>query len=312
MDNRKLMEIRNNIAVLPSLREKADKLRKRIRDAERNVEELLENYKKECVDVEQLKNSSFSAFLLKLLGKYQGKLEKEEKEAINAKVQYDRACQFVDELRKELHETEMRIIALKEDERTYEAEMKRREQELLSKMHTEHFENYMKLERERDFIQKQIFEMDEAIRAATRAQSTARSVMGHLSSAEKWATFDVWSNNGIISHMAKYDRIDRAESEINRLYSQLRELKKELSDIDLNAAPGLNEFDTVTRFIDICFDNIFTDLKVRNMIRDNLDQVNRVYQNLTQLIHNIENRKRELQRRMGEIEHLKNELLLSL
>lgn len=312
MDSKELREIKNNISVLPVLREKAEKLRSRIREAERNAEELLDKYRKECLDVEQLKNNSFSAFLFKVIGKYDGKLEKEETEALTAKLRYDRACQFADELRRELHETEMRIMALKDQERIYDAEIKKREQMVLNKMDEEVYERYMKLERERDYVQKQLFENDEAINAANRARNTAGSVMSHLESADSWATYDVWFKGGIISHMAKYDHIDRAEADVNRLYSQLRELKKELSDISLNNVPGLTEFDSVTRFMDIWFDNLFTDLRVRNMIRDSMEQVENVYQNLGRIISNVKDSKKELQKRIEEIDRLKDELLLSL
>lgn len=62
MDSNKLKEIKNNIAVLPVLRERAEKLRTRIREAEREVGLLMDKYKKECLDVEQLKNSFFLRF----------------------------------------------------------------------------------------------------------------------------------------------------------------------------------------------------------------------------------------------------------
>ncbi|HEY8422545.1 MAG TPA: hypothetical protein VIL05_12540 [Thermoclostridium sp.] len=312
MDSSSLKEIRNNIAVLPVLRERAENLRERIREAKREVGMLLEKYEKECLDVEQLKNSSFSAFLLKIVGKYEGRLEKEEQEIIAAKLEYDRAYQKVGELEKELGELENRIIDLKKQELIYETEVKKREQMLLSQMDTEKSKQYMKLEQEREFIQRQIVEINEAIQAANRARITARTVMEHLESAENWATYDVWFKGGIISHMAKYDHIDQAEADFNRLSSQLRDLRKELSDINVYEAPGLAEIDSATRAIDFWFDNIFTDLSVRNRIRDNMDQVRNVYGKLARVITNIESRRREFQQRLEEIEYLKNELILSL
>lgn len=312
MDSDKLKEIKSNISILPALREKAEKLRSRIREAERETEKLLEKYEKECLDVEQLKSSSFSSFLLKVFGKYQGRLEKEEEEIITAKLEYDRVCQNVEELRKELHGIESSIVDLREQEKAYEAEIKKREQMLLERMDSEASEKYGKLEDERNFIQGQLFEIDEALRAARRAQNTARDVMGHLDSAESWATYDVWFKGGIISHMAKYDHIDRAETDFNRLSSQLRELRKELADINIYNAPGFTEIDSATRVLDFWFDNIFTDLRVRNSIRDNLDQLRSVYGSLSRVVSDIERKKEEYQRRIAEIEHLKNELILSL
>lgn len=249
---------------------------------------------------------------MKFAGKYQDKLEKEEQEIIAAKLEYDKARQQVDELKKELHDLEYRIIDLKDQEKTYQAEVKKREQMLLNKMDTEASELYKRLDQEHDFLNRQLIEINEAIRAANRAKSTAQNAMQHLDSAESWATYDVWFNGGILSHMAKYDHIDRAESDFNRLSSQLKELRKELSDININDTPGLINIDSTTRAIDFWFDNIFTDLKVRDKVRSNIDQIRSVYGNLTRVITDIENKKKEINHRIAKIEYLKNELILSL
>ena len=148
--------------------------------------------------------------------------------------------------------------------------------------------------------------------AANRAKSTAGNVLEHLNKAESWANYDVWVKGGIFSHMAKYDHIDRAEADFNRLSSQLKELRKELSDININYVPGLSDIDSTTRTMDFWFDNIFTDLKVRNRIRDNIEQVRKVHGILSRVITNIESKKRELNQRVTEIEYQKNELILSL
>mgnify|MGYP000852632939 CR=1 FL=1 len=312
MDSNTLKDIKNEIAILPLLCERADKQRIRIRDSEREVNSLLEKYKEECLDVEQLKESSFSTFLLKVIGKYERRLEKEEQEIITAKLEYDKACQEVQELKVELHEMETRIIALKDKERAYENEIKRREQMLLDKMNPELSGKYLELEHEHDFLQKQLIETDEAIRAANRAKNIAKNALSHLGSAENWATYDAWTKGGIISHMAKYDHIDQAEADFNRLSSQLKVLKKELSDININDAPGLTNIDSTTRAIDYWFDNIFTDLNVRDKIRGNIDQIRSVYGNIDRIITKLENRKRELNSRISKIDYEKNELILSL
>ena len=129
---------------------------------------------------------------------------------------------------------------------------------------------------------------------------------------KNWATYDAWTKGGIISHMAKYDHIDQAEADFNRLSSQLKVLKKELSDININDAPGLTNIDSTTRAIDYWFDNIFTDLNVRDKIRGNIDQIRSVYGNIDRIITKLENRKREVNSRISKIDYEKNELILSL
>ncbi len=312
MDSNALKEIKNEIAILPLLRERANKLRTRIRNSEREINSLLEKYKEECLDVEQLKEGSFSAFLLKVVGKYERRLEKEEQEIITAKLEYDKACQELQDLKEELSEKEKRIIVLRDKERTYEEEIKKREQMLINRMNTELSEKYFELEQEYDFLQKQLIETDEAIRAAKMAKGTAKSAMGHLGSAESWATYYVWAKGGILSHMAKYDHVDKAEADFNRLSSQLKILKKELLDVNINDAPGLTNIDSTTRTIDFWFDNIFTDLNVRDKIRGNIDQIRSVSGNIDRIIRKLENRKREINSKLSDIDYKKNKLILSL
>lgn len=312
MDSNALKEIKNEIAILPLLRERVNKLRTRIRNSEREINSLLEKYKEECLDVEQLKEGSFSAFLLKVVGKYERRLEKEEQEIITAKLEYDKACQELQDLKEELREKEKRIIVLRDKERTYEEEIKKREQMLINRMNTELSEKYFELEQEYDFLQKQLIETDEAIRAAKMAKGTAKSAMGHLGSAESWATYDVWAKGGILSHMAKYDHVDKAEADFNRLSSQLKILKKELLDVNINDAPGLTNIDSTTRTIDFWFDNIFTDLNVRDKIRGNIDQIRSVSGNIDRIIRKLENRKREINSKLSDIDYKKNKLILSL
>ncbi|HZK26571.1 MAG TPA: hypothetical protein VFD00_03395 [Thermoclostridium sp.] len=312
MDSNALKEIKNEIAILPLLRERVNKLRTRIRNSEREINSLLEKYKEECLDVEQLKEGSFSAFLLKVVGKYERRLEKEEQEIITAKLEYDKACQELQDLKEELSEKEKRIIVLRDKERTYEEEIKKREQMLINRMNTELSEKYFELEQEYDFLQKQLIETDEAIRAAKMAKGTAKSAMGHLGSAESWATYDVWAKGGILSHMAKYDHVDKAEADFNRLSSQLKILKKELLDVNINDAPGLTNIDSTTRTIDFWFDNIFTDLNVRDKIRGNIDQIRSVSGNIDRIIRKLENRKREINSKLSDIDYEKNKLILSL
>lgn len=311
MGNSKLRQIRDSLYMLPVLREKHEKINLSIRETERNVEQLLKKYEQERVDVEQLKNNSLSAVLLKLIGKYEDRLEKEKREVLAAKVEYDKAVAMVKELSYEREEIEKRISALEQDKRMYEAEIDRREKEILS-ADNEKSREYKRLVEEQDTIGRQLAEMDEAIRAANRTDDTIRNAISHLDSADGWATFDVWTRGGIFSHMAKYDHIDKAESCYNRLSSQLQELRKELSDIQIFNVPELDVIDSATRTIDIWLDNIFTDLAVRDRIRSNMEKMRNLSRKIAKIVSHINDNKSEMNKRYEEIENRKNELLISM
>jgi len=310
VDNEKLLEIRNALATLPILHERMEKLCRRINEAESEVSSLLRKYESESRDVERMKKESLSATILRLIGKYESKLDKEVQEQIKAKVEYDKACDRVKELYAERDELSSRIEALNGDKRIYEEELRRREQEIQKNTDGNIYKEYRRLEEEAAVLSRQLIETDEAIRAAQRVRSTAESAIGHLESAEGWATYDVWARGGFISHMAKYNHIDNAEYEFNRLHSQLRDLHKELSDVNFSTGVELKGIDSLTRTVDFWFDNIFTDLSVRNRIRENIEELRSLTGKIADIIYRLERNKSEIYIQIKENERKKNDLII--
>lgn len=311
MDNGSLLELRNNLAALPVLQERLKKLNSRIYDAEDEVNSLLKKYEDESLDVEQIKKESLSATLLKLIGKYEGRADKEIQEMLHAKTEYDTAANRIKELKRERDELGSRIAVLGREKRTYDVELKRRREILKNKVSDTASLEYCRLEEEQDHLIRQLTETDEALRAANRAKSTADSAVEHLDKAESWATYDVWFSKGIFSHMAKYDHIDSAQEEFDRLNSQMRDLQKELQDINLSAEFQPSGIDSTTRVIDFWFDNIFTDLNVRDQIRDDQERMRRLYGKIDQIAESLEGTKSDLIARVRDIDKRKNDLIIS-
>ena len=311
MDSESLMEIRNNIGMIPVLEEHMEKLRKATYKAEGDVKVLLRKYEAESLDVEKLKKESFSSIILKLIGKYDNKIDKETKEMIAAKIEYDKACDRINNLYIQKDELSNRIYELNRDKDTYDSEIKRREQEIIRDVASEVYAQYMQLEEERKTLAKQSIEIDEAIRAANRVKSTIDTAIGYLDSAEGWATYDVWTKGGIISHVAKYDNIDNAKETFNRLYSQIKDLEKELSDVALLGYADFSGIDGTTRAIDYWFDNIFTDLNVRSRIREDREKLKKLYNKISGIIYDLNKNEKQIDNNIKSIENRKKELIIS-
>ncbi|WP_058485741.1 hypothetical protein [Defluviitalea phaphyphila] len=312
MENKKLREIKRSLEALPVLERRREKLQYTINEAQKEVNSLLKKYESESLDVERLEKDSLSTTLLKFIGKYEDKLDKESKEMIAAKMEYDKACHRLEELQAQQNELISRISSLKKDKEIYEAEVKRREEIILYKFDDKVSKIYRQLEEERKELTRQLVEMDEAISAAKKVIYTARSVLSHLESAEGWATYDVWVKGGIFTHMAKYDHIDQAEADFNRLRYQINDLRKDLSDINIIDVPQISEIDGTTRVFDFWFDNIFTDLNVMNRIKSNIEEIRALERKIEHIIYNIENNKSQINNKIEEIEEKKKELIISL
>jgi chromosome segregation ATPase len=307
----RLAEIRENLYRLPAMQDRMRKLMSRLADAEQERNSLLVQYESETLDVQKLQEESLSATLLRLFGKYEGKLDKETQEMIQAKVKYDKAVERVKELQKERDDLSRRISALLDEKLLYDAELARREQEIKSNSSGEKSIRYQQLEEEQKSLYKQLVEIDEAISAANKAYMTALRVIKHLKSADNWATYDVWFKGGIISHAAKYSHIDDAEAEYNRLSSNLKDLQRELKDINMRFSPGFDGIDSTTRAIDFWFDNIFTDLNVRNRIRGDMEHASALAGMIQRVINRLESSKSAVNRQIESVEQKKKDLLIS-
>lgn len=310
MNSNKLKEMKQDLSALPVLEERLKKIQSMVSEAEGNLTKLLGGYEKESMDVERLKKDSFSTTLLKFTGKYDNKMDKETREMLEAKIEYDKAVHHVKELNSQCEEIGRRISGLRIEKRIYEAEMKNRKQILLNELENDISKRYKELEKESENLQCQIVEIDESIIAARRVNSTASSAIKHLESAEGIANYDVWFKGGILVHMAKYEHIDDAEEDFNRLSSQLKDLKKELLDIDMIDLTGVTSIDTITRTFDYWFDNIFTDINVLDQIRSNMTEIARLMKKIDELLYKLLTKKEECKSNIMNIENQMNELLI--
>ncbi|MDF2590791.1 MAG: hypothetical protein K0S75_257 [Clostridia bacterium] len=311
VENQKLLDMRNSLTMLPVLQQRLQKLEERIIDAEKDMQRILRQYNAEAVDVDLMKKDSLSNTWLKLIKRYEGKLDKETQEMLAAKIEYDKASDRVSDLRSELYQLNSRIQSLLVNKQAYEAELMQREEIVKSSITSKAFFIYRKLQEEREKLSKQLVEVDEAKKVAYLVLGTAQSALEHLQSAEGWATYDIWARGGVVSHMAKYNHIDNAQADFNRLSYQIKDLEKELSDIKIFEKTYKVGIDSTTRMFDFWFDNIFTDLNVRDKIRTDKEEVSRLIQKIKSIIAKVEEVKLETQRELTAVENNKRELLIN-
>ena len=273
-----LIELRDRILMIPALEKRLESLEAVITKSKNDVSRLLSSYEKESQDVERLQKDSFSSFLLRLTRKYEDKLEKEQRDEINAKIEYDRAVTRYEHLMNAKNELAGRISALKLEERKFLAKLDDKKDNLSSQDNI----RYRQLEDERKIIVSQITEIENALRIAARTKSVAQAIAASLNSAESWATFDVVTKGGgIITHMAKYSHIDAAEKNFNILSHNLRELNDSLKDVQGIKIGNFNEISSGQRTVDFWFNNIFTSLSVKKQVVENAHEMNRLIKTIS-------------------------------
>jgi len=293
--------------MLTALEKRMQFMQSEILKAKDEVASQLRNYERESKDVERLQKDSFSTFLFKLVGKYEDKLEKEQRDEINAKINYDRAVTHLEQLENERRELGTRITNLRLEAKIFETELDSRRQQLAGKLSEPTGIHFAWLEDQRNDIISQITVIEEAQRVAARAKSTAKKVAKSLESAESWATFDVFGGRGVITNMAKYSHIDDAEEQFNILSHDLRELRDEINDVQ-----GLTEISSGQRAVDFWFDNIFTSLSVRQKIVDNAGQIENLITGIKRAEYALKEKLSEKEKELAKNRQQEEELLLSI
>ncbi len=312
MDNDSFLELINRVASLPGYEQRLTNLNDKIYRAEEDVKSLLHKYQEEALDVDQIQKDSLSNTLLRMIGKYEGKLNREVQEMVTAKLEYDKALLKVQELIRERAELASRITGLKKDKQTFEEEYTVRENKIKALLSGQVYQKYIDIQSSQNHLAQQLVEIDEAVRAANKVVMLADDALEHLKKAEGWATYDVWGGKGIISHMAKYGHIDDAQAVMHKLGFLVDTLRKELSDISFEQVFTYNGIDSTTRAVDFWFDNIFTDLNVRDRIRNDSEGIRRLIDQTNRTINNLETVKNDINNKLREAEERKNELIIAL
>jgi len=202
--------------------------------------------------------------------------QKEEQELIQAKRKLEDIEKEQAYLLGELMTFETQIAAAQEADRRWEQGIQARLEWLARPENQALKAVYLDMQAEIDRQQVQLTEIGQAQAVADRAENTARAMIAELDSADNWSTYDVWFKGGIISHAAKYDHLDKVSDLSGRLNAQLSDLRRELADVDRIAQIEMNTYSSGTRVMDYFFDNIFTDLSVRDRVRDDLESVRQI------------------------------------
>ena len=305
-----LVTLQNELHAIPMLEAKQRRLDKQLQDAEAALYKLLKQCEAENHDVEALQKERISSFFLKLTGRYEDRLAKETCEAIEAKRQYDHADACRLQLRKDRDEINAALVELRRLASRYEAELNRRHQLIRQGMYDGDAEAYNAFDVRMTETACQRKEVDEAKRAAIRARDVAANALEALRKAEGWATYDVWAGKGLLSHAAKYARLDEAASLFDKLSAQLESLRRELADVKDLPMPKLTDVSSTERFVDFWFDNIFTDLSVRNQIRENIDKMDKLMAALGKLVSTLEAKEKRLRTQIEEAKQAQEEWLV--
>lgn len=286
--NKRMEEARQGIArfhkiegMLRQLHDQRSVLQKRERELKARLE-------KENEDVEKLMKMSLSSMLASILGNRTERLNKEEREALEAKACYD-AC------KSELADVEAQIAELTFERGRYaraQADYDRLFAEktmVLRQGNGDVASSILELDEKIGNYEAVVKELNEAIEAGERCLESLNSMAKSLQSAASWGTWDMLGG-GLISDMAKHSHIDDANAMARQTQNLLRRFRTELSDVHINADIDVKISD-FAKFADFFFDGLFADWFVQDKIRDSQRRVENARTQVQDILRTLRQRR---------------------
>jgi hypothetical protein len=264
-----------------------------IKEKQEEFQRFYQKLKKEKVDVEKLEKTNLSSLIYKISGKYDEKFQKEYQEYITAKTQYDEFSIFMEDLELKLSKCDREIAILQSTllEKKHQLRNDFPEGQLLAKQERE---QQVQLLRQRK-------ELEEAINETMNVYQLAKSAKEEYEAAHSYATFDLFGG-GIVGDIAKYDHISNAANLVMKLKSASWLMNKEIGDVKQDGLENLDEFTQHMQAVDMFFDNIFTDISVRNRIQRNIEQLDYFIQQLEEIMQDLRSKQRKNDDRLKELE----------
>ncbi len=314
--NQRLYEIDQAIDALTAAQARRKQLDAQIEELHRQrgerqakVDETAQSFRKEQDDVDKLEKGGVHAFLLTLIGHKEERLDKERREALAAKLQYDQARSDLEYLENKLNGLIRERDGLRDAPEQLEA-LWTEKAELVKTMGGQTGARLVELDRQLSDVTHQQKELEEALSAGENAKRLLGQVQDDLDSARSWGTWDMLGG-GLIATMAKYDRLDSAQSSIRAAQRALSDFRTELADVSQLQVPNIQIGEFAT-FADYFFDGIFSDWYVQSSIKTAQEGVSEVHMKLTAALRDLETASQDLNDQQASLKREREELLDSV
>ncbi len=305
--NERLEQLSQQMARKNRLQSLVKELRSQKEELTTKVMMLEGEFRKEQIDVDKLEGRSLAAFYYSVLGKKDTMLNKERQEAYGARVKYDAAALELDTVEMELEKAEAELKELRWVEQDYQQILQEKEKAIRT-AGGENAREIILLEEKLGQLESFKKELQEAIDAGKKARTLAERILSDLNSAEGWGTWDLLGG-GLISDLAKHDRLDSAQSYVEALQVQLRKFKTELTDVQISADMQVN-IEGFLRFADYFFDDIFSSWAILDQIKKSQGQVEQVRAKINQIISRLEEMMNAAVGEQNIAKHERNNLVL--
>jgi hypothetical protein len=288
---------------------RAGELAARREQVEAEIAALASAHAIEEREVRRLDGLSLTRILLSLRGSREDRLGRERAEADAARYRVVEAQARLDALTREHEAVRAELARLSSAQETYDAVLDEKARHLAGS-DDPRGRRLVALAQEQGRLTEEAREVAEAGQAARAALDALARLDRTLGSASAWSTYDTFFDGGLVGSMIKHDRLDQAAKEAAQADQCLVVLRTELADVDgsgpLTASVAV---DGLTRFVDVWFDNIFTDFAVRERIGRAKENVAASIARVENLLADLDGRADRTRQRLAAIDTARVDLL---
>ena len=284
-------------------------LRGREDEIRAEVAELRSRYAAQERDVERLEHLSLARVLASLHGARQDALERERADADAARYRMADAEARLAAVQEEQGAAQQRLDRLASAPDAYAAVLAEKERHL-TESGDPRGATLLSLADERGRLTAEIGEMSAALQDAAAARQALLRVREKLGSAMSWNTYDTFFGGGMLADLAEHSKLDEAAQAAAEADRRMAALRTELADLEhtASAAEPL-AISAATKFVDLWFGNMFTDLAVRDRITRAQENMAKSLQLVSDVQEQLTNRSAQAQARLTAIEVDRRNLL---
>lgn len=128
-------------------------------------------------------------------------------------------------------------------------------------------------------------ELKEARQALLDLKNEIDKTIRITESASRWGLFDLFADSGLVG-LVKRGKIKDINSNLKIVRDKLEVAKRELNDIRIDLDEEIPD-STYDFFVDVIFDNIFTDLRVNGEIKEIREKLEDLGDRVDELLRKI-------------------------
>ena len=128
-------------------------------------------------------------------------------------------------------------------------------------------------------------ELKEARQALLDLKNEIDKTIKITESASRWGLFDLFADSGLVG-LVKRGKIKDINSNLKIVREKLEVAKRELNDIRIDLDEEIPD-STYDFFVDVIFDNIFTDLRVNGEIKEIREKLEDLGDRVDELLRKI-------------------------